>query len=265
MTATHKIFLENFTPDQIQDLDAARRALLLLLNLIEDLEAENRALREDNQRQREEIHRLKGVTPKPEIKANRTTAEQPARQKHSSEKERREPIVRSKHRKIPEIKSDREKTCEIDPSELPVPQGGIFKGYEPVVIQDLKITTDNIRFWKAKYYSPAEKKTSLAPLPASYEGEFGPGIKALAIVLYFGANGTEPKRLAFFHYFAVQISAGQLSAFLIKNQACFHAEKDARYQAALNNSPWQQIDDTGTRVNGQNQHCQILCNPLYTA
>jgi hypothetical protein len=98
-----------------------------------------------------------------------------------------------------------------------------------------------------------------------YEGEFDPGIKALAIVLYFGANVTEPKMLAFFHYFEVQISAGQLSAFLIKNQAVFHAEKDALYKAALNNSPWQQIDDTGTRVNGQNQHCQILCNPLYTA
>lgn len=205
MHATHKIFLENFTPDQIQDLDAARRAILLLLNLIEDLEAENRALREDNQCLRDEINRLKGVTPKPEIKANRTTAEQPARQNHSSEKERREPIVRSKHRKIPEIKIDREEICKVDPGQLPV--DAVFKGFEPVVIQDLKITTDNSRFWKAKYYSPAEHKTYLAPLPASYEGEFGPGIKALAMVLYFGANVTEPKMLAFFHYFAVQTAS----------------------------------------------------------
>ncbi|MDQ2998401.1 MAG: transposase, partial [Chloroflexota bacterium] len=29
-------------------------------------------------------------------------------------------------------------------------------------------------------------------------------------------------------------------------------------------SPWHQIDDTGTRVNGHNQYCQIVCNPLYT-
>ena len=63
----------------------------------------------------------------------------------------------------------------------------------------------------------------------------------------------------------VQISAGQLSNFLIKNQAAFHVEKDAVYEAGLRSSPWQHIDDTGMRVNGQNQHCQIVCNPLYTA
>src|SRR5204863_8413725 len=44
-----------------------------------------------------------------------------------------------------------------------------------------------------------------------------------------------------------------------------HTEADAVVQAGLQSSPWQQIDDTGTRVNGQNQHCQIVCNPLYTS
>ncbi|MGH2459255.1 MAG: hypothetical protein ACRDIY_10355, partial [Chloroflexota bacterium] len=33
----------------------------------------------------------------------------------------------------------------------------------------------------------------------------------------------------------------------------------------LRSSPWQHLDQTSTRVNGQNDHCQILCNPLYTA
>jgi hypothetical protein len=36
-------------------------------------------------------------------------------------------------------------------------------------------------------------------------------------------------------------------------------------QAGLESSPWQHLDSTGTRVNGQNQHCHVLCNPLYTA
>jgi len=35
--------------------------------------------------------------------------------------------------------------------------------------------------------------------------------------------------------------------------------------AGLRSSPWQQLDDTATRVNGQNQHCQLVCNPLYSA
>jgi len=35
--------------------------------------------------------------------------------------------------------------------------------------------------------------------------------------------------------------------------------------AGLASSPWQHLDTTGTRVNGQNWHCHIVCNPLYTA
>jgi hypothetical protein len=51
---------------------------------------------------------------------------------------------------------------------------------------------------------------------------------------------------------------------LIKGQDAFHAEKEAVYEAGLRSSPWQHTDDTGTRVNGQNWHCHIVCNPLYT-
>jgi hypothetical protein len=32
----------------------------------------------------------------------------------------------------------------------------------------------------------------------------------------------------------------------------------------LRSTPWQHIDDTATRVNGQNQHCHIIDNPLHT-
>jgi hypothetical protein len=32
----------------------------------------------------------------------------------------------------------------------------------------------------------------------------------------------------------------------------------------LSSSPWQHTDQTSTRVDGQNQHCNIVCNSLYT-
>jgi hypothetical protein len=62
----------------------------------------------------------------------------------------------------------------------------------------------------------------------------------------------------------VQISDGTVSNLLIKDQEPFHTEKDAAYVAGLLRSPWQHLDDTPTRVNGQNQHCHIVCNPLHT-
>jgi hypothetical protein len=63
----------------------------------------------------------------------------------------------------------------------------------------------------------------------------------------------------------VHISDGQVSNLLIKDHAVFHTEKDALYQAGLASSPWHHLDDTSTRMNGQNGYCHIVCNPLYTA
>ena len=100
-------------------------------------------------------------------------------------------------------------------------------------------------------------------LPA--KGEFGPAIKALALKLYFDANMTQPRILDLFADAKINISAGQLSNFLIKGHDAFHKEKDDVYEAGLRSSPWHHMDETVTRFNAQNHYCQILCNPLYTA
>ncbi len=74
---------------------------------------------------------------------------------------------------------------------------------------------------------------------------------------------SKPKILEFFEHVGIQISAGTISNLLIKEQDAFHKEQ-AAYLAGLCSSPWQHIDDTATRVNGQNQHCHIVCTPLHT-
>ena len=120
-------------------------------------------------------------------------------------------------------------------------------------------------FHKEKFYSPSQHHTSLATLPQGYHGQLGPGIKSLALALYFGAQMSEPKVAELLRHVGVQISEGQVSNLLIKDQAAFHAEKDALYQAGLASSPWQHLDDTSTRGNGQNGYCHIVCTPLSTA
>ena len=52
---------------------------------------------------------------------------------------------------------------------------------------------------------------------------------------------------------------------LSSGQQQLQPEKEAIVEAGLSSSPWQHIDDTGTPVNGRNWHCQVLCNPLYSA
>jgi hypothetical protein len=45
--------LEGLNPNQIQDLEGARQATVMLLNLVETLKTENQELREQNQRLRD--------------------------------------------------------------------------------------------------------------------------------------------------------------------------------------------------------------------
>jgi FtsZ-binding cell division protein ZapB len=242
----------------IQD-PAARQAIGLLLNLVEELRQDNRALRDENQRLRDENQRLKGEQGKPAIKPNRATPPPPD---YSSEAERHPPRGRGKRGARPPLPIDRTQELRVDPATLP--PDAEFKGYEEVLVQDLVLRTDNVLFRKEKFYSAAAGKTYLAPLPPGYTGEFGPGIRALAVVCAFACQMTEPKILAFFQHAGVHISAGQISNLVIHGHSAFHAEKDAAFEAGLRSSPWQHIDDTATRVNGQNQHCHVVDNPLHT-
>jgi hypothetical protein len=249
--------LDNLDLSNITD-PQARHAIQLLLNLVEQLAADNRSLRDENQRLRDENNHLKGEQGKPTIKPNRRPAAD-----HSSEVERRKERPHQKGRKVEQITIDRTQDCAVDPALLP--PDAEFKGYVPVVVQDLVLRTDNVLFRKEKWYAESTARTYLANLPAGYDGEYGPHIKALAIVLAYGTKVSEPQILDLFHSAGSHLSAGTLSNWLIHEQDAFHAEKDAIVEAGLRSSPWQQADDTATRVNGQNQYCQILCNPLYTA
>src|SRR2546427_11209098 len=251
--------LEDLDLSSIAD-ERARQLVQQLLNVLEDVMADLRAAQAENQRLRDELNRLKGEQGAPAIKAN---TPQPPPKDHSSEQERRQPKTWSKDRKTDRIALDREQVVQVDPTHLP--SDAVFKGYEDVVVQDVSFRTDNVLFHKEKFYSPSQPQTYLASLPQGYRGQFGPGIKSLALVFYFGAQMSEPKVAELLRSVGVQISDGQVSNLLIKDQAAFHEEKAALYQAGLASSPWQHLDDTSTRVNGQNGYCHIVCNPLYTA
>jgi len=254
--------LEHLDPNDIQDLEGARHAVISVLNLVEELASENRELRDENQRLRDENQRLKGEQGRPKVKpSQKPPLSGPT--DHSSERARRAPQPRQRRSKIDRIRVDREETVHLDRTQLPPDVES--KGYVPVVVQDIRITTDNVRFWKEKAYSPSQKQSYLADLPAGYDGAFGPGVHALTQVLYHAVTASQPKIVEFLQHIGVLISAGQLCNLLIQNQESFHAEKDAVYEAGLRSSPWQHIDETGTRVNGVNQHCHVVCNPLYSA
>ena len=231
-----------------------------LLNLIEALVSENNELREENQRLRDENNRLKGEQGKPGFRKQTQ-----ASQNISSEKERRkgQPKKKKKNKrdKRNSIKVNRIETLEIDQSQLP--PDAEFKGYKSVFVQDIIITTDNIEFKKAVYYSPSLNKNFMATLPEGYQGEFGPFVKALIMDLH--KNSTQPAIVNFLNTHGVMISPATVSRFITDDNEHFHQEKMDIVQAGLPSTTWQQMDDTGARVNGKNYYTHILCNPFYTA
>ena len=251
--------LEGIELNAIQD-ENARQLIRRLLNLIEKLSADLRDAQATIQALRDEINHLKGEQGKPKVKANQA---QPAESSnHSSEAERKQTRPRHKSSKKAEIKIDREEVVKVQTEELP--SDAKFKGYVEDVVQDILLKTDNVLFRKEKYYSASSGKIYLAKLPRGYEGQFGPGVKAISLAFYFGMGTSEPKILEFFKDVGVRISKGQLSILLIKDQEIFHAESDAVYESGLGSSSYQQTDSTLTRVNGQNQNCHVVCNPVYS-
>jgi hypothetical protein len=250
--------------EQIQKIDLtgiederARAIIRLLLNVVEDLRGELKKAHQENAYLRERLRLRQGGDGKPGDKSS------PPQQPRSSEEERKEPKERTKRAKLSEIKIDREEKLEVDRAKLP--PDAQDKGYEAVVVQEVRIVTDNVRFLRKKYYSASMGKTYLAPLPDGYCGEYGPNVRTLCVMFSHLCHMTEPKIGEWFANMGILISAGQISNFLTEGHEAFHQEKEEIVEAGLSSSPWQHIDDTGTRVDGANWHCQVICNPLYTA
>src|SRR6266571_5013238 len=249
--------LEDFDPTTIED-EGLRQVFISLMNLVEQLSAKVAEQAEEIHRLRDENHRLKGEQGKPKILPNTK-----ANTVLSSEKERRASKPHHKTNKQAQIRIDRVEVVKVEKEHMPA--DAQFKGYEDVIMQDIEFRPENIRFRKEKYYSPSQKRTYLAALPMGYTGQFGPRVRAWVLALYYADGMSEPKILDFLQTVGMSISAGQLSDMLIKDQEQFHAESAAVVRAGLASSPWQHLDSTGTRVNGKNQQCHVLCNPFYTA
>ena len=159
----------------IQD-ENLRTIIIVLLNAVEQLSKENEVLLKKNQELSDEINRLKGEQGKPVIRPQTKDKDQGNTKdkdldkdttNHSSEKEREgteDKKPKTPKPKVTDIKIDRVERIEIDLGTLP--SDVIFKGYEPVVVQEIKLVTDNIKFERAVFYSPSlQAKEGRRPRP----------------------------------------------------------------------------------------------------
>jgi hypothetical protein len=257
---------ERPVPEAIARLDlasiadvGARQAIRALLSLVEELAAENRALRTELAQVKDENARLKGGSGRPKIPPGAGGSTD-----YSSEQERRPtPKPWQKRGKQDRLRIDRTERLTVDPALLP--PDAVFKGYETAVVQDLLLRTDTVAFEQEVWYSPSERRSYRARRPAGYAGTFGPHLKALAVTLSYAGGMSETKLLELIRSSGIAISAGTLSNLLTEGRTTFRDEARDVVRAGLESTPYQHLDDTSTRVDGDGWYCHILCNPLYTA
>jgi hypothetical protein len=215
-----------------------------------------RQLEETNQQLRDEIAVLKGQKPKPQIKPSQL--ESPARHPRVEGEKRPGSQKRSKNAEL-----TIHKEVPLHPSDLP--EGAVFKGYEPFVVQELKIEGENTRYLRARYELPTGGSV-LAPLPADVlaGSHFGPGLICYILEQYHHAHVTQPLLLEQLHDFGIDISAGQLSHILTEGKEAFHQEKAELLAAGLETASYIGTDDTGARHQGRNGYCTVISHELFT-
>jgi hypothetical protein len=230
-------------------------ALLAIIRQLADRVAQ---LEQTNQQLRDEIARLKGQKPRPDIKPSvlETT------QSKTEAKEGGKRPGSAKRPKTAELHIHHE--VPLHPEGLPV--GASFRGFEPYVVQELIIKNENTRYLRARYDLPGGGSV-LAPFPEGVlpvdGGHFGANLVAYILDQYHQAMVTEPLLLEQLWEYGIDISAGQLHRILTENKELFHQEKGEILVAGLAESSYIGTDDTGARHQGKNGYCTVIGNDLF--
>ena len=220
------------------------------------MRADLQAAQAENQRRRDERNRLKGAQGRPTVQS---TPPPPPPTDHAADQERRRPKAWSNGRHTDGLRIDREPGVAVDPARLP-PEAEC-PGDADVVVQDLLGRTDTVLCPQAKWASPSPHQPDLAALPPGDHGQFGPGIKRLALAWYCGAQMSAPQVAARWRHVGGHRSDGPLSNRLINDQAACHAATAARDHAGLVSRPGPHLDDTSPRGHGPNGYGHSVGTP----
>jgi len=229
-------------------------ALLAIIRQLADRVAE---LEQTDQQLRDEIARLKGQKPRPDIKPSVLEAVPKTERKEGDKRP-----GSAKRPKTAELTIHREQPLHAEG----LPEGSKFRCYEPYVVQELTIQNQNIRYLRARYDLPGGGSV-LAPFPEGVlpvaGGHFGPNLIVYILDQYHQAQVTEPLLLEQLWEYGIDISAGQLHRILTENHEVFHQEKDEIRAAGLASSSYIGTDDTGARHQGKNGYCTVIGNDLF--
>jgi hypothetical protein len=202
---------------------------------------------------REEVARLKGGPPRPNIKpSGMERATEPKSPPDAGSKPRRGP-TRAK------LTVNEERIIDIVP-----PLGARFKGYASYVVQDLVIRPYVVDIRRQRWLA-ADGKMVTAPLPPGIVGHFGPHLRRFVLAAYHQGQATMPRLLTLLRAIGIAISKRELVRLLNAGQERFRDEARSVLGAGLTGSPFITVDDTGARHQATNGYCLHIGNAHFTA
>jgi len=209
----------------------------LVVSLIEEagrLAAENRELKD-------EIARLKGLPPRPKFKGKPSGMEKattPGSGGTGSAKRGRG------------SKRDRLTVMAEVVLKASAPAGSRFLGYEDILVQDLRIVVETVRYRRERWSGPAGERI-VAALPAGILGGYGPELRRFIAAGHFQGQMTSERLTALLTGMGMAISKRQVVRLLSKGLEGLIAEDLAVLRAGLATAPWITVDDTGHRHAGK--------------
>jgi hypothetical protein len=237
-------------PEDIDGLSPAELKVLVLRLLQEVAE-----LRGTVAAQRDEIARLKGGPPRPNIKpSGMEQASDPKPPGGSGQERRRRGSTRSK------LSIDEERKVKL---AVP-PPGSRFKGYTSFVVQDLVIDRHVVDF-QCERWQTADGKVITAPLPGGIAGHFGPQLRRFALAHYHQGQTTVPRLVTLLQALGIDISKREVVRLLTAGQDGFHDEARDVLRAGLASGAFITVDDTGARHQAKNGFCTQIGNAHFTA
>ena len=154
------------------------------------------ALRAGNQVLRDEVARLKGLPPRP---PSRPSGMEQAMQPGATDTDEK----RSKRPRG--VKRDAQAITAERVLKVAVPAGSRFKGYEDILVRDLRLSAEVIRYRRERWVLPSGE-TVLAPLPAGIVGGFGPELRRFVLALHAQGQVTTERLTALLNGIGVEIS-----------------------------------------------------------
>jgi hypothetical protein len=245
-----KIEIPEIRPeDRTPVVDGLLRAIDGLVKIVQDQAARIDVLER-------EISKLKGQSPRPNIKPSTLEKEKPGTEK--SEGGKRPGSAKSN-------KTSRLKIHEV--KKIPaknVPKGSRFKGYQDYVVQDVKLQVHNTQYRLERWQSP-DGKEIVAPLPESIQGKhFGPVLNAYVVCLSAQMRVTQPLIHEHLLDLGIDISTGQIDRILSEWGNELDSERKEILRVGLEVAPYIQVDDTGSRHKGKNGVCTQIGGEFFT-